>query len=426
MSVLYKALQKAEKENELRQSASSEASFDPQRLAASGALKFAGGRGQLMNRLAMGGVGLVAIAIGVAFVIMQDSAAPVSQSASQVAQVSPPSPDVNAVASPETAPPAATSSSEDAVGAAVEAPPSPGVDTQTAPSAAVDAAATTPAPEPSNAAAETSVAEGVGETDTKAAKTIGAAQSASAPAAAKPARVNMQRPEPMPTIAADSPTRMLSPPISVNRTGFELGVGDQVQVREVAASARSNAAAGYDALLRGSYDTALGFYDAALKEEPNSILAMLGRATSLQKLGRGEEAQTAYNAVLKMDPANREALTNLTSIVAERSPQEAITRLIELEREYPAFSPIKAQIGLAYAKSGSMQQALDYLGRAVNLAPETVMYHYNLALVLDHLGRKEQAVASYERVLASLAGGRGPTELSANEIERRVQFLRAR
>ncbi len=54
------------------------------------------------------------------------------------------------------------------------------------------------------------------------------------------------------------------------------------------------------------------------------------------------------------------------------------------------------------------------------------MYHYNLALVLDHLGRREQAVASYERVLASISGGRGPAELSLVDIERRVRFLRAR
>jgi Flp pilus assembly protein TadD len=161
-----------------------------------------------------------------------------------------------------------------------------------------------------------------------------------------------------------------------------------------------------------------------LKEEPTSVLALLGRGAALQKLGRGSDAQGAYDQVLKLDPQNREALTNLTSIVAERSPQDAVARLQELEREYQGFSPIKAQIGLAYAKMGSMPQALEYLRRAVALSPDAVMYHYNLALVLDHLGRKDQAVASYERVLASISGGRGPVELSSTEIERRVRFLR--
>jgi tetratricopeptide (TPR) repeat protein len=231
----------------------------------------------------------------------------------------------------------------------------------------------------------------------------------------------------MPTIAANSPARMLSPPISMRRSEFDLaGVGDQVRVREVSMTARSSVSAGYEALIRGSYDMALTSYDSALKEEPNSILAHLGRGAALQKLGRSQDAAGAYEQALKLDPANREALTNMTSILGERAPQEALARLLELEREYAVFSPIKAQIGLAYAKMGSLPQALDYFRRAVALAPDTVMYHYNMALVLDHMGRRDQAVASYERVLASISAGRGPTELSAPEIERRVRFLRAR
>jgi len=129
---------------------------------------------------------------------------------------------------------------------------------------------------------------------------------------------------------------------------------------------------------------------------------------------------------LKIDPANREALSNLTVITGERSPAEALSRLMDLEKQYPSFSPIKAQIGLNYAKMGQMPEALDYLRRATALSPESVMYQYNMALVLDHLGRNEQAIAAYENVLASLSGGRGMPELSATDIERRVRFLRTR
>jgi Tfp pilus assembly protein PilF len=438
MSVLYKALQKAEKENELRQSASSASGFDPQRLAASGALKVTGGRGLTLNRLAMIGVFIVAVGGGIAFVMLQDSLMP--PSGKQVASAPPPAPPViQPPAAPEpaaqTAVPSAPIPSAPAAGTAAPAatPPSTNPTADAAPpaqplaptpaSASADVAATPavpPAAPPAAAApavatpAETQVAE--------------APPAAAKPETPKPAAPRTpQKAEPMPTLAANSPARMLSPPISISRSEFALaGVGNQVSVREVSKTARSNAAAGYDALIRGSYDMALGFYDDALKEEPNSILALLGRGAALQKLGRGQDAQGAYESVLKLDPENREALTNLTTVAAERAPQEALTRLLDLERQYATFSPIKAQIGLAYAKLGSLPQALDYFRRALALAPDTVMYHYNMALVLDHLGRRDQAVASYERVLASISGGRGPSELSATEIERRVRFLRAR
>lgn len=430
MSVLYKALQKAEKENEARQSASSDTNFDPQRLAASGALKLAGGRGRAVNRVVLAAIVIVAVGGGTAFLLLKDSLMPVP--APQVASAPPPAepvlqPPPSAPSDTAVGPVESATAPEAASAPAIPAPApaEPAVPTQTASATQAPSAAPTSAPAAPPAEAPPTPDVSAPQAPAPAVEN----QVAAAPAkpAAPTARPTPQRPEAMPQIAADSPTRMLSPPISINRSEFALaGVGNQVQVREVSQAARSNVAAGYDALIGGAYDAALGFYDNALKDEPTSVLALLGRGASLQKLGRGQEAQTSYEAVLKMDPQNREALSNLTTIVAERSPQNALTRLLELERDYPSFSPVKAQIGLTYAKAGSMQQASDYLRRAILLSPETVMYHYNLALVLDHLGRREQALASYERVLASISGGRGPADLSPADIERRVRFLRTR
>ena len=196
-----------------------------------------------------------------------------------------------------------------------------------------------------------------------------------------------------------------------------------MQVREVSQEARDSVGAGYTALVRGEYDTALGFYNQALEKEPSSVLALLGRGASLQKLRKLEEAQVSYERVLKVDPDNREALTNVTAIIGERAPTEALNRLLELEKTYPAFSPIKAQIGLIYAKSGKMEPALDYLRRATILTPDSAMYQYSLALVMDHMGMTEQAMAAYRQVLSAIAAGQAPPELSSNVIERRLQYL---
>lgn len=229
----------------------------------------------------------------------------------------------------------------------------------------------------------------------------------------------------MPQLAADSPARVLNPPINIKRGDYEFGgVGDAVQVRRVSQQAQDNVTAGYNALVRGDHEMALGFYERALQQEPRSVLAQLGRGAALQKLGRSDEARGAYERVLRVDPQNREALTNLTTIVAEREPGEALKRLLSLEREYPSFSPIKAQLGLVYAKLGQFEPALEYLRRAVNITPDAPMYNYNLALVLDRLDRHDQAVAIYERVLATAAAGRLPSDIPVADIERRVRFLR--
>lgn len=400
MSVLYKALQKAEKENEQRQADSAGESFDPERLAGSGAISSPSG-GALNWRVA-GPVSAIvlAVVIGAAFFLFQPASDP------QVASV-PPQP-----SAPVMQPPAPTTATADGI--------------------AADAEMETVAVEDS--AVEDSAAANIDESveEEIQADPVEVAQVESLPSASPPSRMAVEtsdasEKEPMPELAADSPTRMLSPPVSINRGDFALaGVGDAVQVRNVSRQAQDNAGAGYSALIRGEYDTALAFYDQALQQEPRSALALLGRGAALQKLGRSSEAQGAYDAVLRLDPKNREALTNLTAIVSERAPNEALAQLLDLERQHPNFSPITAQIGLTHAKMGSMPEARDYLRRAVALTPAAVMYHYNLALVLDHMALSDQAVRSYENVLAAMAGGRANVGLSPVDIERRVRYLRTR
>ena len=427
MSVLFKALQKAEKENEQRQAAAGGSGFDAGRLAGSGAIRLAGSRGVNWRTAGLATAVVLAVAIACAFFLVQPSSPPAPRVAAlappPVAAPAPaesvPAPEAPAgeaaVAAPAPVPPESPAPAQQTAEAAPVTPPAPSAAPPAAPSARA-------APETTAAAAPAPVAPAPEPAPAPEIKTAKAE-----PAAVRPAQTQPPRREPMPEIAADSPARMLNPPIAIQRAEFELsGVGNAVQVREVSQKAQDNVGAGYSALVNGAYDMSLGFYDRALKDEPTSVMALLGRGAALQKLGKAEEAHAAYERVLKIDPGNREALSNLTVITGERSPGEALAKLLELEKQYPAFSPIKAQIGLNYAKAGSMPQALDYLRRATALSPDSVMYHYNLALVLDHLGQSQQAVASYETVLSSLSGGRAVPELSATDIERRVRFLRTR
>lgn len=427
MSVLFKALQKAEKENEQRQTVTAGQGFDAERLAGSGAVLSSRGRGGKMRWAAIAGTAVLAVAIiaGVLFLSPQEPprpqvaaltppAAPKSvvtavPSAAPETPVETPAAPVPAAAVPAAAAPAAPAPAE-APAAQVAAAPEAAAPAASAPAPAAPAAPAAVAPPAP--AAEPAVAQAA-----PAAPAAAASDSAARPVAPKPA-----------VISPGSPLQALNPPIAITRAEAALsgGVGNAVQVREVSQDARNDVGAGYNALLRGEYDTALGFYDRALEKEPTSMLALLGRGASLQKLRKFDEAQVSYERALKIDPDNREALTNVTAIIGERAPTEGLNRLLELEKTYPAFSPIKAQIGLIYAKSGKMEPALDYLRRATILTPDSAMYQYSLALVMDHLGMTEQAIAAYAQVLNAISAGQAPPELSSNDIERRLQYLRVK
>lgn len=432
MSVLYKALQKAAKENEQRQAAGAP-TFDPERLAGSGVIR-AGASRTKWRVAALLFLVVAAAAMGAAYYLTEIA----PSSAPQVALAPPPRPAPSGPPSTVPVPVAPAPQAPPAGTAAPQASPPPAAAPAAAPPApqAVAQAPAEPQPRPP-AAAPVPPRPAAPEAAPPAAAVAAAPESAPAAVSAKAAaRAEAAKPapakavstrEPMPTLAADSPARMLDPPISIRRSQIDLeGVGNAVRVRTVSKAAQDTVGSAYNALIRGEYDTALGFYEQALKQEPRSVLALLGRGTALQKLGRKDEARASYEQVLKIDPANREALSNLTAIESDRAPGEALNRLMELEREYPGFSPIKGQIGMVYARLGDLEGALDYLRRALAIAPEATLFQYNLALVLDRMGRREQAVEAYDQVLLSMSGGRALPELSVADIQRRVSYLRAR
>ncbi len=416
MSVLYKALQKAEKENEQRQAP--RAGLDPDRLAESGAIRGFKTRRLNWRVIGMSMTGVFVVVMGVAYYLVTTGNMPTSQLAAVTpSPQSPPAQNPAAQVPVITqaapgAPQAAATSVVVADGAAPAAPavaaPAPVAATETpvapAPPAAVVAEAQKPAPS----------AETTPSTQASVSKPAVVVAAAAPTASAR---------RPMPEIAPDSPARMLSPPIAVKREDYALaGVGNAIRVREVAASAQSDVRSGYTALINGQYDTALGFYESASKAEPSSVLALLGRGAAYQKLGREDEARAAYDAALKIDPQNREALTNVTGIIAQRQPDEALKRLLDMEAQYRNFSPIVAQIGMTYAKMGNSEGAVEYLRRAVELTPDAPMYRFNLAIIFDRAGQREQAIASYKQVL-ELMDGRNVPGLSRVDIQRRVEFL---
>jgi len=424
MSVLFKALQKAAKDHEEHQAPV--AAFDAERLAGSGVIRGAGGRS--MNWRVIGGVTVIAfMAIMGAAVFLTSS--PSSPPQMQTVALAPPARPIPTAAAPVPAPVAAEAPVAAPVPASTLTAAAPvAVPVAAAPAVTAPPQTATAAPNAAPVPVEAAAAPAEPALATPEVAEVGAAvDDAELPKARPAPKVAAQRTaqQPMPDIASDSPARMLSPPINIHRSQIDLaGVGNAVQVRRVSQAAQDTVGMAYSALIRGEYDTSLGFYDSALKDEPTSVMALLGRGTALQKLGRKDEARQSYERVLKINAGNREALTNLTALEAERAPGEALARLLDLEKQYPYFSPIKAQVGLIYARMNNLDGALDYLRRALVVTPDAPLYLYNMALVLDRMGLREQAAVAYERSLAVMGAGRSAPDISVADIQRRVDYLR--
>lgn len=214
-------------------------------------------------------------------------------------------------------------------------------------------------------------------------------------------------PRPLEDVLADraraQQARAVAAPVVVDRPeARRAGAGDAVTVALPSLRTRDTVAGAYRSLLRGDYHSALASYEAVLEEDPRSLQALLGRAAALHKLRRLDEARLAYERVLAADSRNREALTNLLAITAAGAPQEALGRLHALERAAPDFTPVLAQIALVYGQMGADAQAIAYLQKAVAQDPANLAYRYNLAILLDRAGQVPAAAQAYRAVLDGL------------------------
>lgn len=220
--------------------------------------------------------------------------------------------------------------------------------------------------------------------------------------------------------------RALAPSVVVDRPEAQrAGTANVVNVDLPTLRTRDTVAEAYRALLRGDYHAALASYDTVLAEDPRSLQALLGRAASLHKLRRLDDARQAYERVLAIESGNREALTNLLAILGAAAPQEALERLQALERAAPDFTPVLAQIALVYGQLGLDGQAVTYFQRAVAQDPGNLPYRYNLAILLDRSGQRQAAAQAYRAVLDGLRAGSGSGDLavSADSIKARLDFL---
>jgi tetratricopeptide (TPR) repeat protein len=115
-------------------------------------------------------------------------------------------------------------------------------------------------------------------------------------------------------------------------------------------------------------------------------LQLFGRAVALQLLGRFDEAESAYAALLESEPASAETLANLIAMSAE-------TRDLENMREYSqkllGIAP-RSAVALQGLATVALERrdnhaAAKYCDRLLELAPDCLEGWHNLRVALDRI-----------------------------------------
>lgn len=198
--------------------------------------------------------------------------------------------------------------------------------------------------------------------------------------------------------------------------------GVSIEMRDPGVDIQKTMEDAYNALMKSDLNTAMDRYQMVLETQPYNTDAQFGLATIYHRTGELGMARALYSDVLKSEPQNLEALNNLLVLVGQESPQEALGELEQLEMRNPDFSPIPAQMASIHAKLGKFDHAIQAIERAIQLEPENLAYQYNLAVLLDKSGQRDEAVELYVALKRAYQRGEDiPADIHA--IQERLTFL---
>jgi cellulose synthase operon protein C len=142
-----------------------------------------------------------------------------------------------------------------------------------------------------------------------------------------------------------------------------------------------------------NYDAALEAIKSGLREQPNNFDLRLAAAGVEFLRGDPEAAIAQYEAILKDQPKSLVAINNLVSLLLDyRSDKESLDRALALSQELkdssvPAFQDTW---GWAEYKRGNFQTAMSILEAAENKLPNAAV-RYHLAMSYMATGRSDKA-----------------------------------
>lgn len=214
----------------------------------------------------------------------------------------------------------------------------------------------------------------------------------------------------------------LQPPVHLDKTGQRAIASPQAEITNDTEILRERYESAAIMLEKDQPQEALSIYEQLLRNNPGDRLALLGRATALQKLGRNLQAISAFEDVLAAFPSDEWALVNLLGLISAGQPQGAVQQMVRLARLHPSSPLIPAQTGMLLMSQGDYEMAARSLEKAVALDPDNVKYVFNLAVVYDRWGQRVPAVRYYRQCL-ELAARDASSQVPVETVRSRLAFL---
>jgi Tfp pilus assembly protein PilF len=179
----------------------------------------------------------------------------------------------------------------------------------------------------------------------------------------------------------------------------------------------------YHAYRAQRYQQAEQLYGEVLHRYPSNRDALLGLAAVALHLGDRQRAHDYYARLLDYDPADKAALIGLQGLSGDTHSLEEGSKLKYWLQSDPDNAQLHFALGNRYAAVGQWQEAQQAYFDAFRLQQNSAEYAFNLAVSLDQLNQRDQALAYY-RQARNLAVSGGAL-FSVEQLEQRIRQLAA-
>lgn len=141
-----------------------------------------------------------------------------------------------------------------------------------------------------------------------------------------------------------------------------------------------------------------------LRKQPGDIAARQGLAEHYLRVGQTKKAAGYYEAVLKSGVNNASILNNLAMIYGDSDVSKALAYAKKAVELAPDQAFVLDTLGWLMVKHGDVSAGLTYLRDANARQSSSGEIHYHIAVALEKLGRKTEAVNELEEAIRMNGG----------------------
>ncbi|MBF0192997.1 MAG: tetratricopeptide repeat protein [Magnetococcales bacterium] len=147
-------------------------------------------------------------------------------------------------------------------------------------------------------------------------------------------------------------------------------------------------------------DEAINCYEKVIKLQPDNSIALSNMGVALQSVGRLQEAITSYKKAIKIKPDYVGALSNLGYALTEQGKlEEAVSTLQKAVTIQPDHAEACYNLGNAQKELEKFDEAISSYKKAIEINPQYTDSHYNLGIALQKLNRIDEAAISYQNAI---------------------------